>query len=372
MVYPITGPFTRTETSKGPALAGGFKPDHLWYQRTWYRQRRPYGTPMDLTYQRSQVLVTTGDGASSDYETYNTDGTSFWGIYNSAAGALFNKAHARFIQDVKPDTVSLLLAYAERKQSMAMIAHRMQTMLSFSMNLASGKYRKAAKSLHMERMPKGWRNPTKGFGDKFLEAHFGWEPIIRDIWSCVDLLQNGVPPARAVGFARMSDSSTYMTPVNSSPLWTYDYSSEYMYKIGAKVKVVNPNLWLANQLGLVNPAGVAFDAIPFSFVLDWFVNVQQFLEQFTSLWGLELSDQFVTWQRTVKTLKRKYSSGYNSGIYSYVNKRPWITSRFSRHECIRKAGSIPGPSLRVRDPWRISPVRGLTATSLLTQFLRKQ
>lgn len=63
-----------------------------------------------------------------------------------------------------------------------------------------------------------------------------------------------------------------------------------MAATGAEVAVSNPNLWLANQLGLINPGTIALELVPFSFVFGWFVNLEQVISSMTDLYGLTLSN----------------------------------------------------------------------------------
>jgi len=62
----------------------------------------------------------------------------------------------------------------------------------------------------------------------------------------------------------------------------------------ARVRVTNPNLWLANKLGLVNSAAVAWDLIPWSFVVGMFGNFNQMIGSMTDTVGCTVLDQSIT------------------------------------------------------------------------------
>jgi len=72
--------------------------------------------------------------------------------------------------------------------------------------------------------------------------------------------------------------------------------------------------WLAelNQLGLVNPLSIAWEVIPFSFVLDWFIPVGNVLEAITATYGLTLVDGYQT-----RFHDMSHQESYNSRSLDY-------------------------------------------------------
>jgi hypothetical protein len=110
-------------------------------------------------------------------------------------------------------------------------------------------------------------------------------------------------------------------------------------------------------LGFINPISVAWALVPFSFIVDWFVNVQQVLEQFTDFAGLTLSNPATT---AFYELDYAYDRTdiYHPGGYTY---KSW--------EMVRTQG-LSGPVLHLR-PWKgLSPYRGATAIALLLGVLK--
>jgi hypothetical protein len=222
--------------------------------------------------------------------------------------------------------------------------------------------------LGLSNPPKGWRKKGKSFGNLFLEGHFGWEPLVKDIGAAVEVLQSGVPPCRVVTSSKGTRTGSANTPTYNDPIDYWSWTDTVAWQIGADVIVSNPNLWLANQLGFVNPALVAWDMVPFSFVLNWFVSVEEFLSGFTDFWGLTLSNSWtssyvIRSERQWQIQKNWPNTGSNTVYYDYTRK--FVQAK-------RVPGGIPTPSLLIRQPWRLSPTRGLTAVSLLLQQLRSK
>jgi hypothetical protein len=73
--------------------------------------------------------------------------------------------------------------------------------------------------------------------------------------------------------------------------------------------------------GLINIAENAWELIPFSFVVDWFVGVGDFLHNITALAGLTFENGSITRHRDgVRTEILRNDRGSPGGVYSYSGK----------------------------------------------------
>lgn len=255
---------------------------------------------------------------------------------------------------------------------------RLQQMGRFALHLRKFRFRKAFDELLDGQNPRRiaelqkeytrrearLRRGAKAFANNFLEYRFMWSATVNDIGAAVDVLQGGVPPVQVQGRGAMG--GVYAPSSYFSFNYTYAciHSYEWKVRVGATVYVSNPNLWLANQLGLVNPAMLLYEATTLSFVANWFFNIEEFLKQWTEFWGLTVVDPWYT---------TKYSC---SSTWSIFNHYSWATQPNpvrggnSRVDVLRTVGSLPNVTLSIRKPWRLSAARGLTAASLLAQRLR--
>ncbi len=359
-MQPVTGPFTTFVSQNSPPTPSGTVA--IWYQRqtSSYRQRKPYNLPLDYFMEQWQLSNWSSSDPSIRFAVTATDvnDNGYWGKdLNPASVDSYNRAFAKFLNALKPAQAEMGAVVGERHQSLQMIASRASQLTRFAINLKRFRFGDAAAALGVK--PKALRpgllkrlksrQTPKAFADAFLEYQFGWAPLVGDVSNAMKTLTGGLPSFRVSGAGTVS--RVYNTGNIDRVSWTSGTT------IHARVKGFDPNIAFANQLGLVNPAFVAWELAPFSFVLDYFVNVGDWLNGFTDLLGYDLADQTWSWKATMKIEQlRTWSGGYAS----------WTSERTRLQ---RATGVLSGPSLALRPRWTLSPTRAATSVSLLLQAL---
>lgn len=123
------------------------------------------------------------------------------------------------------------------------------------------------------------------------------------------------------------------------------------------MRVTNPNFALANQLGLINPGTVAWEIVPFSFLVDWFIPVGAWLNSFTDILGYDVLYPFTTTTREV------------TAITSSIPDPPYLTWSRETSSGFWFARTLGLPAYKlVRPPFKgFSVARAATAIALLVQ-----
>lgn len=370
MVAPII-PYGPTEIYVGPTGKRTY-----YSSKTGSRQSKPYDVPTAYTRRLATMVRRLPESNSVDAVTAGA-----WNIwsYFPDESPMVGQAYARFRNSVS-DRASVGVSLLELNQSVTMIRERAIQMATFGRHLLRGNLVGAARTLKLSAVPKR-ASVKKSAANNYLEFHFGWAPLIGDIYSAIDVLQSPIKTMKASGSSNNGtercDLAAPHEGSNPSAFYpSYTYWKDFKYwagvrrlKMGADVAVSNPNLWLANQLGLVNPAILVYEKIPFSFVADWFFNVEQFLSSGTDFYGLTLKNAWTT-----RSFKGTFNQ-YDKRLYRWwegsviVNGGGVFIDSLADVAHLARSTGIAQPSFYVRPfkvfGWR----RTAAAVSLLTQQL---
>lgn len=402
----ITGPFTRADTSSST----------VYLYRNWYRQLPPFRAPLPFKMVKRVYYRT-------PWDVSGTPSALSYDVWESPVQAeAYNKAYSKFKESVG-EAASLAVNVAERKQAMDAMAKRVTQVYRFARALKSFRFGEAARALELvvvsetktsvrvkrsnhsknsswDRMVakeqrKGlnarhvpddapvsgqmhkvtrpryrkeddsweltFKRNASHYGSNYLEYHFGWEPLMKDIQASFDLFTDPMRDKRGLlvvarGFAK-SDILGHSTGDYS--VW-YDYYWRTSVAIRGRVKITNLDLYRLEQLGMLNPAVLAWELVPFSFVVDWFTNIGDVLASYTDFFGLEI----IFGQSTVVS-KITESQWYRTNYYG-----PWanVLVRSYGVFSLKRTVGISGPTLAMKPIKALSVTRILTASSLLTGF----
>jgi hypothetical protein len=201
-------------------------------------------------------------------------------------------------------------------------------------------------------LPDG-RMVAKSLAGGWLWYSYGVKPLMEDIYNGMEVLTRPIPMwQQVVGTGQARDSQKKYFD-EGFPWWSiHSFSQEASTRCKCIVTVNNPNVHLANQLGLLNPVQWINEAIPFSFVVDWFSNLSQVISQLTDFAGLTV-DKPITTRRFTGTEGIQHASG----------------SSFKKFFVFKRKTEIPTAKLQFAYE-RFSWQRGLNAISLLIGFTR--
>lgn len=398
LTAPITGPYTKSEFLYDiPAWDTGTKVYKTYkLERTWYRQHKPYTLPLQFDSRtRRAKSVRSSTGPYGTWYGSWTDAIAVSPDFPEQDPNIYNQAYARFVNAWK-ESVELGVATAEGREALSMMTSRLVQMGNFTRHLARGNvglaaadlgiYRRGSSRKGTDRLPpriramisgheasNTRRDVARGFSSLYLEFHFGWAPLVNDIHDAMKVLDKPFKTFRARGSATgvIPDRSAIPTHNWEDTDWRYSETREGSYKqrvmVQGDVVITNPNLAMMQQLGILNPAVIAWELVPFSFVLDWFVNVGDYLGSLTDFAGVEL-------QNAHRTIFTRYSGNYKkTSLPKQPNSNQTVSETWeaSTVYCFRRLGIGTGPTIRPRTPkpWGIR--RGLAAASLLLQRFPK-
>lgn len=354
-----TGPYTKTAVTYWP---NGNKRTEKWQ---WSLRLAPSDRPPSRVLPGKPPLR-----YEQHYTESKTDGTDcnniragFWAIdgvpveWRVFANDVHNRCYEKFVAKTRAAAAQIGADLAERRQSVDMMTRRLEQLYNAALALKQRRWRDFFRFLELPFQVIRLKS-FKTLADIWLEYHFGWEPLLEDIFNSIMVLQSPVPSlikvkVRAQAQPPRMDLSSELNEWGCTE-FGYAILREQM---GARVRVSNPNLWKANSLGLTNPVSVAWEFAKFSFVVDWFIPVSQFINSWDDLVGLEVVEPYTTLTRFYKSEYRAYTKPENETLTQFNG----IGMSFVRET------SIEGPILQIR-PWKQPGMaRAATVISLLIQ-----
>jgi len=175
------------------------------------------------------------------------------------------------------------------------IAERAQTFRMFGdvisrlSSLASGKTKLISSLTHFLRNP-------RMIADDFLAFKFGVEPLLNDAYNLGVKLAQIETSDTSEPIAFRANSRLYFSKTIEGPFGNnYDIAGEIIISYVVKYTIPNSTARYLSSVGLVNPSEIAWELLPWSFVVDWMLPVSDWMQTLSNDIGL----QFLTGTRKV-------------------------------------------------------------------------
>lgn len=281
MVAPITGPTPFTINQNPLYYSSGVR----------YKQAMPVDRPLPYEQRAARKILGTGTYA----------GLTAQGMLNDARlplvptnSPVYTEAYTKLLAKVRP-SVSLGAALAEASSSIAMIAGRALQLVQAARAIRRLDLAGAARALGCRKVDRSKRSVRQDLQGMWLEYAFGWKPLVMDMYGASEVLQHSFEPAVQTSHASEQIIQTLPTSIPWGNVTYETVTASRGVKMGCRVRINNPNLFLMNQLGLVNPASVAWELVPFSFVADWLGNFSVVINSYTDWLGCTPELAYTTW-----------------------------------------------------------------------------
>jgi len=395
-----------------------------------YREKARNGTlpmlPLDYRY----TVIHSGKGTRVEVQTApGTPGTStiggdwgvvgagYWGtkvgISRLTAGEKADidaQATTRVLNKIKNQKVNWPQDFGERAQTLYLLTNTVKRLamayaafkagqLSKAVGILGSaqpsrrfkkKYRTLQKPSFAQKAKKGGR--TKAYFEKragagsvfspknlaslWLEFQYGWRPLVSSAQGTIGTFQSQLEKGEIVK-VQSYYRETFERVVNSTTQpssWQYQ-DSENVTKGSHKVaftiyyKLINTDAHNMAATGFSNPLNLGWELIPFSFVVDWFVNIGNYLSSLDATLGLAFEKGCkTTAERSASTKTTTWRSDY-----SYVSFSGSVVSTREDFTLKREVLSdFPAPSKPVLKGWNLGIKNYLTSAALLVTLLGRK
>lgn len=208
----------------------------------------------------------------------------------------------------------------------------------------------------------------------WLERKYGWLPLLRDVHDSVSAMDENLSRRRSpsvvstvhVSKSRVENSQRDFDLQGSPRILGHgNLQIRHTRRLTLRYRISDLSAYTAASFGLTNPASLAWELIPFSFVADWFVPVGDYLSTLDAGIGIEILTGFQSSKYVEEAMVTSATSNdFNgrcscSGVHSLI-----VVSR----EKLDSLPSVVPTSLTVRP--KLGSERLVTAVALMRQLVR--
>lgn len=243
-----------------------------------------------------------------------------------------NKAIDRLINNVQGETSNLAESVATIRRTFEMVDNTVGRINRSVRALRRGDLATAGGELFHGSAPRfrrgGGTSKSKSLANNWLELQYGWKPLLSDIRYSIFALGKLALADRSVGTSRASATQeksdgaiTYFNNAQKPVVGSWYIRTTTTTKFVVRYRVSNPLRAFMSQSGFTNPVSLAWELLPFSFVVDWFYPIGSYLESIDSWGGLELLDgSETTFTRQERGYQKQFSGRLDSDTRFWVNK----------------------------------------------------
>jgi len=283
------------------------------------------------------------------------------------------KINNKIISKVKGHQLNAAVFAAEGSKTIKLVKESILTVGGALVDVKHGNMLRAAQRLGVIKSTWGRRSDGRFFVNKtpslspediasrWLELQYGWKPLLNDTYEACKAYETLTQPLRTYHYKVSTSRNVRWNSAVSPTLFTCQTSGKLQQKL--LLEMTERPGSLPRQLGLEDPLTVAWELMPYSFVLDWFLPIGPYLESAHSAPLLT--------GRWYKTTSRKFTCG-TSSIQNNLNY--YGGSRFSGDwlYIVRTVGTgslnTPLPTFKTLDQ-SLSPMHIANALALVTSRL---
>lgn len=236
-------------------------------------------------------------------------------VFSDPDPTLHNEVMAKFFTKLNNVDFSAGVFAAESKSTASLILTSAKRMAMSLKDLRQLKLASAMRHLGVELKPslvaksrllrhirkgkaRNYRLNDKELSSLWLEAQYGWGPLVSDVENAAKFAAKQVTdPSRTEWThleARLNRSKTSIQKTQDARPTTTTATVTKTVKYGCWVRYVRAAPQAVHELGLTDLASTAWELVPYSFVFDWFININEMLTAANALKSYEITGGYAS------------------------------------------------------------------------------
>jgi hypothetical protein len=211
---------------------------------------------------------------------------------------------------------------------------------------------------------------------QWLELKYGWMPLHMSIFDCVKFQREKANRFRVEGrytkkvkFGYYDDIQPYSPGLHAHG----QFSGTYFCGIRGDYAVRDRTYFNASRLSPLNPVSIAWELVPYSFVVDWFVDIGGYLQNLETAYGAGLN--FLQGYETQLYVARAKATIFprqfvNNGFSEWSTQGGLKSSQYRVRRRRLRLTEPPIPRIPSFDP-KLGWQRLLSAAALMAPLFKK-
>lgn len=202
-----------------------------------------------------------------------------------ASASMIARADTEALLALKDQSVNLGVAFAEAQQTANLIGTTARRLGNSYKAVRSGRWKEASNLLGKQASA-AVRGKSKTAPSAWLEYQYAWKPLLADVHGSVQELLRSEPyrwlnTVRGQVMEKDSGRRRFSSNVEYDLVWHRE-SGVYTR---LDFQPGNTFFETMSRVGMTNPFEIAWEKVPFSFVVDWFLPVGDWLSTFDATLG---------------------------------------------------------------------------------------
>ncbi|DAD51765.1 TPA_asm: maturation protein [ssRNA phage Zoerhiza.1_35] len=297
-----------------------------------------------------------------------------WPVIIELYDAVQSIVNNRLASNVKNQKVNYAQVWAERDQTARLIASTAKRLAESFLALRRGNFSHAVFALTGSSRPRqrGLSRVAGGVPEQWLALQYGWKPLLSDVYGSAEELAKyntgssspDAAEAFASGSAKSESGFLAFGGGGGEPDYRWKCKASAHGRGSVRYYVDNEVANNSSRTGLINPLQLGWELLPYSFVVDWFLPVGNYLSNLDYQAGLSFKSGWMAVKARLDWTGEPYNTnthppGFASGGWSGGSVKA-VVDYYGRNPGV----GFPSPSFpRLKDPF--SPTHVANALSLL-------
>lgn len=264
-----------------------------------------------------------------------------------------------FNQKVLNQKVDVFTTLAEAKSTFSMLSNAFTSLCTLYRAVRKADVKQIKRFKFKQSLSRNWRKKTAQ--NRWLEMQYGWSPLFSDLKKAMEELSS-LPDAPILKFVKSSKFESSDGIRGGVTI----LRRKQVLKTACYYALTNRDNRNAAQWNLAsNPLLTAWELVPYSFVVDWFIPIGDFIAQYSATDGLTFISGVTSYYQEYTTLQDVKSTIQDGSLLAECT----VTCRqdgISTRRLVLTESPIGFPVAS----WGLSQKRAANALALITQRMR--